>query len=330
MWIRPLGAGWSDPRRATVAYTQSVDDWKDNLVTDDVGVSQILRECRRIAVLGIKPESRAGAPAFYVPEYMLRQGYDVVPVPVYYPEVVEILGRRVYRSLRDVPGPIDMVNVFRRPRDIPPHVADILAVKPRVGLAPARNRAHGGGRVPRASGNPGRPGPLPDGGAPAARVTAPSGLAARLAPDRPAGCRRPAGPAGRSLGRRARGRRLPPPLRLNLLPGARRAVARPRGRVPGARRAPGGGRPRGCRLRPRVPRRVRDHLPAARRRGAPGLPRRRSPARLPCSTCSVRTTSRRDSGLARPATASAGRGRIRSSWAAASSSGRGTSTATRT
>jgi hypothetical protein len=73
-----------------------------------------------------------GAPAFFVPEYMLRQGYDVVPVPVYYPEVVEILGRRVYRVLRDVPGPIDMVNVFRRPRDIPPHVPDILAVKPRV------------------------------------------------------------------------------------------------------------------------------------------------------------------------------------------------------
>ena len=83
-------------------------------------------------MLGIKPESRAGAPAFYVPEYMLRQGYDIVPVPVYYPEVVEILGRRVHRSLRDVPGPIDMVNVFRRPRDIPPHVADILAVRPRV------------------------------------------------------------------------------------------------------------------------------------------------------------------------------------------------------
>ena len=53
-------------------------------------------------------------------------------MPVYYPEVVEILGRRVYRSLRDIPGPIDMVNVFRRPRDIPPHVVDILAARPRV------------------------------------------------------------------------------------------------------------------------------------------------------------------------------------------------------
>ena len=109
-----------------------MDVWHDNLVTDATGVARILRECRRIAVLGIKPESRAGAPAFYVPAYMLREGYDIVPVPVYYPDVVEILGRPVYRSLRAVSGSIDMVNVFRRPRDIPPHVADILAVRPRV------------------------------------------------------------------------------------------------------------------------------------------------------------------------------------------------------
>ncbi len=109
-----------------------MDDWRENLVADAAGIAEIVRECRRIAVLGIKPDSRAGAPAFFVPEYMLRQGYDIVPVPVYYPEVVEIFGRRVYRSLRDVPGPIDMVNVFRRPRDIPPHVPDILAVNPRV------------------------------------------------------------------------------------------------------------------------------------------------------------------------------------------------------
>jgi predicted CoA-binding protein len=107
-------------------------DWRENLVADPAGIARIVRECRRIAVLGIKPEFRAGAPAFYVPEYMLRQGYDVLPVPVYYPEVVQILGRRVYRSLRDVPGPIDMVNVFRRPHDIPPHVPDILAAKPRA------------------------------------------------------------------------------------------------------------------------------------------------------------------------------------------------------
>jgi hypothetical protein len=109
-----------------------MDHWRTRLVTSPADVARIVRECRRIAVLGIKPESLAGAPAFYVPAYMLQHGYDVVPVPVYYPDVTEILGRPIYRSLGAVPGPIDMVNVFRRPRDIPPHLPDILAAKPRV------------------------------------------------------------------------------------------------------------------------------------------------------------------------------------------------------
>jgi hypothetical protein len=106
--------------------------WRARLVTDQPAIARIVRDCHRIAVLGIKPESRAHAPAFYVPEYMLGQGYDVVPVPVYYHDVTSILGRAVYRSVSAVPGPVDMVNVFRRPPDIPPHVPDILAARPRV------------------------------------------------------------------------------------------------------------------------------------------------------------------------------------------------------
>lgn len=109
-----------------------MDDWRANLVTEPERIARIVRECRRIAVLGIKTERQAEKPAFYVPEYMLRQGYDIVPVPVYYPEVTTILGRPVYRRVQDVPGPIDMVNVFRRPEHIPPHVPDILGAKPRV------------------------------------------------------------------------------------------------------------------------------------------------------------------------------------------------------
>ena len=110
----------------------SGDAWRDNLVSDAVGIARIVRECRRIAVLGIKTEAQRDRPAFYVAEYMARAGYDVVPVPVYYPEVTRILDRPVYRAVRDVPGPIDMVDVFRRPSDIPPHVDDILAARPRV------------------------------------------------------------------------------------------------------------------------------------------------------------------------------------------------------
>jgi predicted CoA-binding protein len=107
-------------------------DWRDNLIETDAGVAAVLRDAKRIAVLGIKTEAQAGQPAFYVPEYLHQAGYEIIPVPVYYPEVTEILGQPVYRSLAEVPGPIDLVNVFRRSGDVPPHVDDILEARPRA------------------------------------------------------------------------------------------------------------------------------------------------------------------------------------------------------
>ncbi|HEX6124826.1 MAG TPA: CoA-binding protein [Pyrinomonadaceae bacterium] len=106
-------------------------NWQDNILTTDDQISKLLRDTRRIAVLGIKPESHAGQPAFYVPNYMQNAGCEIIPVPVYYPDVTEILGEKVYRDLRDVPGPIDMVNVFRRDRDIPQHVDEIIKARPK-------------------------------------------------------------------------------------------------------------------------------------------------------------------------------------------------------
>ena len=106
-------------------------DWRAHLVESREGVDRILRETRRIAVLGIKVAT-SGQPAYYVPEYAQHSGYEIVPVPVYYPEVTEILGERVYRRVSEVPGEIDMVNVFRRPKDIPQHVDDILAKRPKA------------------------------------------------------------------------------------------------------------------------------------------------------------------------------------------------------
>ena len=109
------------------------NEWARNLVDDDATIREILRTCRRIAVLGIKTEAQAGQPAIEVPRYLIAQGYDVVPVPVYYPEVARILGRPVYRRVQDIPGGVDLVDVFRRPQDIPPHLDDLLAARPRVG-----------------------------------------------------------------------------------------------------------------------------------------------------------------------------------------------------
>ena len=106
-------------------------DWTVNLITENNAILDLLRQTRTIAVLGIKPETHGFQPAHYVPAHMLANGYDIIPVPVYYPEVKAILGKPVYRKLTDINKSIDMVNVFRRPDDIPPHVDEILAVKPK-------------------------------------------------------------------------------------------------------------------------------------------------------------------------------------------------------
>ena len=106
-------------------------EWKENILTSDAEIADLLRSTKRIAVLGIKPESHAGQPAFYVPRYMQDTGHEIIPVPVYYPEVTEILGEKVYRDLADVPGEIDMVNVFRRSQDVSQHIDAILARKPK-------------------------------------------------------------------------------------------------------------------------------------------------------------------------------------------------------
>jgi predicted CoA-binding protein len=106
-------------------------DWRAHLLESPAGIKRVLEYTRRIAVLGIKTEE-TGQPAYYVPAYAQRVGYEIVPVPVYYPEVTEILGEPVYRRVADVPGEVDLVNVFRRPRDIPPHVDDIIAKRPKA------------------------------------------------------------------------------------------------------------------------------------------------------------------------------------------------------
>jgi predicted CoA-binding protein len=105
------------------------DDWRAHLLDSPAQIRSLLERTRRIAVLGIKTEA-SGQPAYYVPEYAQQAGYEIVAVPVYYPEATEILGAPVYRSLAAIPGEIDMINVFRRPADIPPHVDDMLAARP--------------------------------------------------------------------------------------------------------------------------------------------------------------------------------------------------------
>lgn len=101
-------------------------------LTSDDDIRALLRAAKRVAVLGIKTEAQSDQPAFYVPSYLASAGVEVVPVPVYYPEATSILGRPVHRSVAAVPGPLDVVDVFRRPADLAAHLDDLLAAKPRA------------------------------------------------------------------------------------------------------------------------------------------------------------------------------------------------------
>lgn len=105
-------------------------EWRSHMLTSDADIRALLERSASIAVLGIKPDP--AQPAHYVPDYAQRAGYRIIPVPVYYPEMIEVLGEPVYRSLAEVPGDIDIVDVFRRPGDIPKHLDDILAKRPRA------------------------------------------------------------------------------------------------------------------------------------------------------------------------------------------------------
>jgi len=107
-------------------------DWQKNIITSSAGIQSLLNETRSIAVLGIKTEGQANQPAFYVPRYLQTAGFQVIPVPVYYPDVTRILGQQVYRQLADIPIDVDLVNVFRLSHDVPPHVPDILAKMPKA------------------------------------------------------------------------------------------------------------------------------------------------------------------------------------------------------
>ena len=104
--------------------------WQSHLLTTPEQLRDLLERSKRIAVLGIKPDPHR--PAYDIPAYLQHAGYEIIPVPVYYPDLKEVLGQPVYRSLVDVPGEIDIVDVFRRPADIPKHVDDIIAKHPKA------------------------------------------------------------------------------------------------------------------------------------------------------------------------------------------------------
>ncbi len=90
-------------------------------------IAEILRASKSIAVVGLSPKPER--PSYGVSSYMQEQGYTVIPVNPGHPE---ILGKKSYKSLLDVPGDIDIVNIFREPSAVPEIVDQAIAKKAKV------------------------------------------------------------------------------------------------------------------------------------------------------------------------------------------------------
>ena len=89
---------------------------------DDDTIRKLLERVRRVAVIGLSPKTHRASNR--VASYLLESGYEVIPV---YPREERILGQKVYRNVRDVPAPIDLVNVFRRSEFLPGVFDDVIA-----------------------------------------------------------------------------------------------------------------------------------------------------------------------------------------------------------
>lgn len=109
-----------------------MENWKDNVIDDEEGLRRLLGGTRRIAVLGMRSEQFPYLPAHFVAAYLLQSGFELIPVPVYEPEATTMLGKPVYRSLLDVPGEIDLVDVFRRADQLPMHAAELIEKHPKA------------------------------------------------------------------------------------------------------------------------------------------------------------------------------------------------------
>lgn len=91
----------------------------------------VLRQCRTIAMVGSSPNWVR--PSFFAMKYLQTKGFRLIPVN---PRAAggEILGETAYESLSDVPGRFDMVDIFRRAKDVPPVVDEAIALKDEKGI----------------------------------------------------------------------------------------------------------------------------------------------------------------------------------------------------
>ena len=97
----------------------------ENATHDEI--SDILKNYKRVAVIGMSKNPEKDA--YRIPEFLMKKGFEVIPVN---PTADEILGKKSYKKLTDVPGEVDIVDVFRPSEDVPNYVEDVIKVKPKV------------------------------------------------------------------------------------------------------------------------------------------------------------------------------------------------------
>ena len=95
---------------------------------DDLNtLRRILKDSRVIAVVGLSADWHR--PSYFAAKYMQEHGYRVIPVN---PRYASILGEKCYPSLRDIPHPVDMVDVFRKTADVPPIAEEAISIGAKV------------------------------------------------------------------------------------------------------------------------------------------------------------------------------------------------------
>lgn len=90
---------------------------------DPETIRQLLADTRTIAVVGLS--DKPDRDSYRVAAYLQRNGYRIIPVN---PHISEVLGEKSYGTLKEVPEPIDLVDIFRRPEAVPPIVAEAIEV----------------------------------------------------------------------------------------------------------------------------------------------------------------------------------------------------------
>ena len=92
------------------------------LVDDIAGLRRILGETRTIAVVGLS--ANWYRPSYFAAKYMQDHGYRIVPVN---PSYADVLGEKCYPSIAAIPGPVDLVDCFRKPGEIVPLAREAIA-----------------------------------------------------------------------------------------------------------------------------------------------------------------------------------------------------------